>query len=220
MNINALQKIRRQLAEKNAQLVAVSKTQPNEAVWALYEAGQRVFGENRVQELVAKHEALPKDIEWHLIGSLQTNKVKYIAPFVRLIHSVDSLRLLEEIDRQAARCGRTIDCLLQIKIAREETKQGMSPEEARALLASAEYRALRHVRLVGLMGMASFSEDEAQVRAEFRSLKTFFDAVRGAFFPDSAHFAVLSMGMSGEYALALEEGSNMVRVGSLLFSDK
>jgi pyridoxal phosphate enzyme (YggS family) len=220
MSNPVLNTLRQELSEKNARLVAVSKTKPAEAIAALYELGQRDFGENRAQEMAAKHEALPPDIRWHLIGTLQTNKVKYIAPFVHLIHSVDSLHLLQEIDRQAARCGRTIDCLLQIKIASEETKQGLSPEEACALLASAECRALRHVRLTGLMGMASFTDDEDQVRSEFRLLKTVFDQLRQAFFADRPDFETLSMGMSGDYRLALEEGSNMVRVGSLLFGER
>jgi pyridoxal phosphate enzyme (YggS family) len=220
MNPSVLYTLRQELSEKNARLVAVSKTKPVEAIAALYDLGQRAFGENRAQEMATKHEALPKDIEWHLIGTLQSNKVKYIAPFVHLVHSVDSLHLLQEIDRQAARCGRTIDCLLQIKIAREETKQGLSPDEARALLASDEARALQHVRLVGLMGMASFTDDEAQVRSEFRLLKQVFDQFRHDFFADDPNFGTLSMGMSGDYRMAVEEGSNMVRVGSLLFGER
>lgn len=201
-----------------ARLVAVTKTKPIETLLEAYGAGCRRFGENKVQELAAKYEALPKDIEWHLIGHLQTNKVKYVAPFVHLIHSVDSLKLLQEIDKQAARYHRVQDCLLQLHIAQEETKFGLSEAEAQALLCSDELTALRHVRVVGLMGMASNTENEAQICGEFRGLKHFFDKMkieRGA--KPNVELRELSMGMSGDWPLAVQEGSTLIRVGSALF---
>lgn len=220
MNPTAFAELRQSIAAKNARLVAVSKTQPESAILELYALGQRVFGENRAQELQAKHAALPKDIEWHLIGSLQTNKVKLVAPFVHWIHSVDSLHLLQEIDRQAARNQRVIDVLLQIKIAQEDTKQGLSAEDARALLSTGDFRSLQHLRVRGLMGMASFTDDLVQVRSEFRLLATVFAELKQTFFSEKNDFTELSMGMSGDYALALEEGSTMVRIGSLLFGER
>lgn len=198
-------------------MVAVSKTRPTEALQALYDLGQRHFGENRVQEMAEKAQALPQDIRWHQIGSLQRNKVKYIAPFVHLIHSIDSLRLLEEIDRQAARHERIIDGLLQFHIAQEETKQGLTLDDAIELLESEEFAQCNNVRLIGVMGMASFTYDEAQVRAEFQRLQTIFQTLKDRFFAHQDHFQERSMGMSGDYQIALEEGSTMVRVGSLLF---
>ena len=200
-----------------AQLVAVSKTRPNEALQALYDLGQRHFGENRVQELVDKAEVLPQDIRWHQIGSLQRNKVKYIAPFVHLIHSIDSLRLLQEIDRQAARHHRTIDGLLQFHIAQEQSKQGLTLDAAHELLQSEAYAQCQHVRLVGVMGMATFTDDQAQVQQEFEWLQTIFQTLQQQYFADQPHFKERSMGMSGDYELALAAGSTMVRVGSLLF---
>lgn len=202
---------------KKAQLVAVSKTRPNEALQALYDRGQRHFGENRVQEMVEKAEALPQDIYWHQIGSLQRNKVKYIAPFVHLIHSIDSLRLLQEIDRQAARHERIIDGLLQFHIAEESSKQGLTLATARELLESDAFTQCHNVRLVGVMGMATFTSDEAQVRNEFEQLHRIFRTLKEAYFATDDAFKELSMGMSGDYQLALEAGSTMVRVGSLLF---
>jgi hypothetical protein len=204
-----------ELQPYGARLVAVSKTQPIEAIRGLYEQGQRHFGENRVQDLLERKEALPDDIRWHLIGHLQTNKVKYIASFVHCIHSVDSLRLLEEIDRQAQRCGRVIDVLIQLKVAREETKYGLSRPEAEDLLRAAP--TLKAVRVCGIMGMASFVADEAQVAAEFAELHRHFVALKAAFYPNDPAFCELSMGMSGDYPLALRAGSTLVRVGSLLF---
>lgn len=201
----------------NARLVAVSKTQPNEAIMALYAQGQRLFGENKVQEVVPKYEALPKDIEWHLIGHLQSNKVKYIAPFVAMIHSVDSLKLLEEINRQAAKNQRVIDCLLQFKINDEETKFGLDLQEAFALLESQSYPNLHNIRLCGVMGMASFVEDEEQIRREFKSLKNLFDQLKARYFPNDDAFKEISMGMSDDYPIAVEEGSTLVRIGTLLF---
>lgn len=200
-----------------ARLVAVSKTQPHEAIMQLYEQGQRIFGENKVQELVPKYEALPKDIEWHLIGHLQSNKVKYIAPFVAMIHSVDSLKLLAEIDKQAAQHQRTINCLLQFKINDEETKFGLNLNEAYALLESATYPNLQHIRICGVMGMASFVEDETQIQQEFKALKQVFDILKARYFPNEASFKEISMGMSDDYTIAVAEGSTLVRIGTLLF---
>lgn len=215
-----LKQIKEELQARNALLVAVSKTQPPERVMQLYEQGQRVFGENKVQEMAAKHEALPSDILWHFIGHLQTNKVKYIAPFVACIHSVDSLRLLQEIDRQAARCHRVITCLLQFHIAGESTKFGMTLPEAAELLSSPEFKAMQHVKVAGVMGMATFTEDEAQLRREFKQLAAIFRQLKSDFFAGSPDFKELSMGMSGDYPIALEEGSTMVRIGTLLFGDR
>jgi PLP dependent protein len=193
-----------------ATLVAVSKTKPVEDVQALYQEGQRDFGENYVQELVDKEAVLPKDIRWHFIGHLQSNKVKYIAPFVFLIHGVDSLNLLREINKEAAKNNRVIDCLLQVHIAKEETKFGLDAEELKDAMIDAA--AFKNVRVVGLMGMASFSDDLSLVRTEFKNLKSLYDQYNG--------FTVLSMGMSGDYAIAIEEGCNMVRIGSLLFGER
>lgn len=205
------------LSERQVTLVVVSKTQPPERIMQIYTQGQRIFGENRPQELAARQAALPADIEWHLIGHLQTNKVKMVMPFVRMIHSVDSLRLLEEIEHQAARQGRSIDCLLQFHIAEEESKFGLSEEEAHALLQSPAYATMRHARLCGVMGMASFTDHEPQVRAEFRHLRGIFERLRAAYFPTAPHFRHLSMGMSSDWRIAVEEGSTMVRIGSAIF---
>lgn len=196
-------------------LVAVSKTKPVEAIREAYDAGQRVFGENKVQEMADKYEQLPKDIEWHLIGHLQTNKVKYIAPFVHLIHSIDSVKLLQEINKQAKKNDRVIDCLLQVHIAKEETKFGMDFEEVNALLGSEELRSFENVSIRGLMGMATFTEDETTIHNEFRSLSQFFKQKKNEI--RTAQFDILSMGMSGDYRIAIEEGSTMIRVGSSIF---
>lgn len=201
-------------------LVAVSKTKPAELVREAYDAGQRVFGENKVQELVDKWELLPKDIEWHLIGHLQSNKVKYIAPFVSLIHSVDSFKLLQEINKQGEKNERVIPCLLQFHIAQEETKFGLSFEEAEEILQSREFIEMEHVSIVGLMGMASFVENEEQVRDEFRNLHNYFAILKSNYFKYNPDFKVLSMGMSGDYKLAIDEGSTMIRVGSSLFGSR
>ncbi len=201
-------------------LVAVSKTKPASLIQEAYDAGQRVFGENKVQELVDKWEVLPKDIEWHLIGHLQSNKVKYIAPFVSLIHSVDSFKLLQEINKQGEKNNRVIPCLLQFHIAQEETKFGLSFEEAEEILQSREFVEMHHVSITGLMGMASFTEDEEQIRDEFRNLNNYFMILKSNYFKYNPDFKVLSMGMSGDYALAIEEGSNMIRVGSSLFGSR
>ena len=199
-------------------LVAVSKTHPNEAIEEAYATGQRVFGENKVQEMTAKYEQLPKDIEWHLIGHLQTNKVKYMASFVAMIHAVDSLKLLKEINKRASQHDRTIDVLLQMHIAQESSKFGMDREELDALLASEEYQSMQNVRVRGLMGMATFTDNEAQVRSEFQFLAGIFKELKDNWKDNS--FDTLSMGMSGDYELAIEEGSTMVRVGSSIFGQR
>lgn len=201
-------------------LVAVSKYHPVEALQEAYDAGQRIFGESHVQELMVKEEALPKDIEWHFIGHLQTNKVKYIAPFVSLIHAVDTMKLLREIDKQGAKVGRTIDCLLQMHIAQEETKYGFAPDELKAMLKDDEWRSMHNVRIVGLMCMATNTDDEAQIRSEFAYAHSIYEEVKEQYFKSEPSFTELSMGMSGDYALAMEEGSTMIRVGSKIFGER
>ena len=198
-------------------LVAVSKTHPAEAIREAYDAGQRIFGESRPQELREKYEALPRDIEWHMIGHLQTNKVKYIAPFVSLIHSVDSARLVEAIQTQAAKCGRVIDILLEIHVAEEETKSGWAPDELRAYLAAEPFAAMPNLRVRGVMGIATNTDDEAVIRRDFEALKGCFEEFRPRF---GASFDTLSMGMSHDYPLAVACGSTMVRVGSLIFGER
>lgn len=217
MNHKTLQEINNELKATDAVLIAVSKTKPAEAILSLYAHGQRRFGENKVQELVEKYEALPKDIEWHLIGHLQTNKVKYIASFVHMIHAVDSFKLLEEINKQALKHQRIIDVLLQIHIAEEETKFGLSQAEALALLEDNKLAALQNIRICGLMGMATNTTDEEKISREFQGLKVFFDTIHNSFFNNQPHFRELSMGMSSDYKLALQHGSTMIRVGSALF---
>ena len=204
---------------QTVRLVAVTKTKPVAMLAEAYAAGSRIFGENKVQEMAEKQPQLPQDIQWHLIGHLQSNKVKYIAPFVSLIHSVDSLKLLQEINKQAAKNNRVIDCLLQIHIAEEETKFGLSAEEALELLHSADVQQLSHIRITGLMGMATNTDDETQIRKEFRGLKQLFDQL-GEFRSDNVVFSELSMGMSGDYLIAAEEGSTLVRVGSAIFGNR
>lgn len=211
--------LKQELPEK-VQLIAVSKTKPASDIVQAYRAGQRAFGENKVQELVDKHAELPQDIEWHLIGHLQTNKVKYIAPFVHLIHAVDSLKLLKEINKEAIKNRRVIDCLLQFHIASEETKFGLSFEEATELLESEEFIALENVRIAGVMGMASFTEDEEQVADEFRTLYNYFQIIKSHHFKFNPDFKEISMGMSGDYKIAVEEGSTMVRIGSTIFGGR
>lgn len=202
---------------QGVKLVAVSKTKPVEAIEEAYEAGQRIFGENWVQELAEKYEVLPKDIEWHMIGHLQTNKVKYIAKFVSLIHSVESLKLLETIDKEGKKYNRKISCLLQFHVAVEETKFGLDLHEAKMLLESEAYHAMNNVKIVGVMGMATNTDDEGQVRKEFHQLKEIFDELKATYFEADPEFKELSMGMSGDYKIAVEEGSTMVRVGSSIF---
>lgn len=201
-------------------LIAVSKTKPVSAIREAYDAGQTVFGENKVQELCDKREQLPADIEWHMIGHLQSNKVKYIAPFVHMIHGVDSLKLAREIDRQAAKNGRRIDCLFQLHIAEEETKFGFDAEELVQLLQSGEPQSLAHIRWCGVMGMASFSDDREKVRTEFRRLYQTFDRLRLEYFKNEPAFTEISMGMSGDWPLAVEEGSTLVRIGSAIFGER
>lgn len=213
-------KYKSEIESEGVKLVAVSKNHPAEAVKEAYEAGQRVFGENLVQEMVDKQAQLPADIEWHLIGHLQTNKVKYIAPFVKLIESVDSIKLLKEIDKQAAKHKRVIDCLLQIYIADEETKFGLGFDEAIELLRSEEFEALKNVRIVGLMGIATNTANEKQTSVEFNELKVFYDGIKLSFFRKEDSFKEISMGMSGDYQIAIEEGSTMVRIGSNIFGNR
>jgi len=216
-NIEVLQ---RDLKTIGVALVAVSKTKSPGEIMKAYEAGMRVFGESTVRELVEKQEALPKDIEWHLIGHLQTNKVRYIAPFVAMVQSVDSLKVLQEIDKQAKKHDRVIDCLLQVHIADEDTKFGFDHAELIELLRDEAYAGLRHVRVRGLMGIATNTDNQKTVRAEFYELKMLFDGVKASFFREDEHFDTLSMGMSSDYRLAIEKGANMVRLGSAVFGKR
>jgi pyridoxal phosphate enzyme (YggS family) len=212
---NKLQNIKLNLP-KNITLVAVSKTKPVELLKEAYNQGQFIFGENKVQEMVDKFEKMPKDIKWHMIGHLQTNKVKYIASFVSLIHGVDSFKLLMEINKQATKHNRTIDCLIQIKIATEDTKFGMSLNDLQLLLKSDEYKTLENIRIKGLMGMASFTADNHQIESEFKYLKSIFDQIKKKY----SDIEILSMGMSNDYKLAIKHGSNMVRIGSHIFGSR
>lgn len=200
-------------------LVAVSKTKPVSDLMEAYEAGQRIFGENKVQEMVEKQEQMPKDIEWHMIGHLQRNKVKYMAEFVSLIHGVDNFKLLNEINKQAKSHDRTINCLLQIKIADEDSKFGMSDAEARDILESEEFTELKNVKITGVMGMATFTNDQAQIEQEFQRLKLIFEKLKEIESPN-CHLETISMGMSGDYQLAISCGSTMVRVGSSIFGER
>lgn len=204
----------------NVQLVAVSKTKPNKDILEAYEAGQRIFGENKVQELVSKAETLPSDIEWHFIGHLQTNKVKYIAPFVSLIHAVDSLKLLQEINKQAKKNQRIINCLLQFHIAEEETKFGLDLEEANSILNDALFSTFKNVQIIGVMGMATYTDDTVQIKREFTHLYQIFQDLKTRYFTNAIFFKEISMGMSGDYPLAIEEGSTMIRVGSSIFGER
>ena len=201
-------------------LVAVSKFHPVSALQEAYDAGQRVFGESHVQELVEKQQLLPKDIEWHFIGHLQTNKVKYMASFISLIHAVDTMKLLKEIDKQAERNNRIIDCLLQIHIAKEETKFGFTPDELRTMLQEGEWKQFSHVRICGLMCMASNTDDVKQIADEFESVRTLFQEIKNDFFPTEETFKELSMGMSGDYEIAQQHGSTMLRVGTMIFGER
>lgn len=211
--------IKREIPE-HVKLVAVSKTKSTTEIMVAYNAGQRIFGENKAQEMIAKQPGLPDDIQWHFIGHLQTNKVKYIAPFVAMIESVDRLKVLKEINKQAAAAKRIIPCLLQFHIAEEDTKFGLDLTEAKALLNSDQYKAMQSIKLRGVMGMATFTEDTTRVRREFKALSTIFQKLKDEFFADDADFCELSMGMSGDYKIAIEEGSTMVRVGSLIFGER
>ena len=210
-----IKKYRSELPE-DVKLVAISKTKPNEDLMEAYEAGQRIFGENKIQEMTDKWEELPKDIEWHMVGHVQRNKVKYMAPYVNLIHAVDSLKLLKEINKRAKQNERSIDCLLQIKIAEEDSKFGITRQEAREILESQAYAEMNHVNIVGLMGMATFTEDEKQVRQEFDRLKSAFED----FSLDFPELKEISMGMSGDYKIAVDCGSTMVRIGSSIFGER
>lgn len=204
----------------SVELIAVSKTKPVEAIQEAYAAGQRHFGENKVQELVDKQTQLPADINWHLIGHLQSNKVKYIAPFVHLIHAVDSLKLLQEIDKEAQKNKRIISCLLQVHIAEEEHKFGLDVEELKEILESNAFVELQHVRICGLMGMATFTDSEEQIRGEFQNLYNTFQVIKSHYFKFNPDFKEISMGMSGDYEIAIEEGSTMIRVGSKIFGGR
>ncbi len=221
MSITAnLSSLKKEVELLNVTLIAVSKNKGLDAIKEAYDAGHRFFGENRVQELVEKYEHLPKDIQWHLIGHLQTNKVKYIAPFVSMIHSVDSLKLLQEINKHAAKVGRIIDCLLEIYIADEETKFGLGFDEAIELLRSSEYEVLENVRIVGLMGISTNSANAKKIKDEFYELSTFFKGLKQSFFRKQDSFKEISMGMSSDYKIAIEQGSTMVRIGSTIFGDR
>ena len=214
MNIaDNTKKIRASIPE-SVELVAVSKTKSNEEIMEAYDVGQRVFGENKVQDMTAKNESLPKDIRWHMIGHVQTNKVKYMAPYVDLIHGVDSFKLLKEVNKQAAKNERIISCLLQIHIAEEATKFGLSPDECKEVVIQAE--ALENITIKGLMGMATFTDNVSQIEREFKSLKELFEDLKS----DNKDFDILSMGMSGDYELAIKEGSTMIRVGSKIFGER
>ena len=205
---------------QGVRLVAVSKFHPNEAILEAYRAGQRIFGESKVQEMNVKHDSLPADIEWQFIGHQQSNKVKYIAPYVSLIHGIDSFHLLAEVNKQAAKAGRIIDCLLQIHIAQEETKFGFSPDECRQMLAEKQWQALNHVRLCGLMGMATNTDNMNQVQQEFTSLHDLFNEIKTTWFTNAPWFCELSMGMSHDYHEAIQAGSTLVRVGSHIFGER
>ncbi|MDD2576045.1 MAG: YggS family pyridoxal phosphate-dependent enzyme [Bacteroidales bacterium] len=204
----------------NVKIIAVSKTHPKEMIQEVYDFGHRVFGENKAQEMTDKYEALPKDIEWHMIGHLQTNKVKYIAPFVSMIHSVDSLKLLKEIEKEAIKNNRVIDCLLQIDIANEDTKFGMLEKEAIELLSSEDFAQLKNIRTCGVMGIGSITVDINKTRQEFKNLKVTFLTLKEKFFKNEDYFTEISMGMSSDYDIAIEEGSTIVRIGSLIFGQR
>lgn len=216
-NINLFQ---RELQGFGCQLVAVSKTKPSSMLLEAYEAGQRIFGENKGQEMKAKYDQLPKDIEWHMIGHLQTNKVKYIAPFVSLIHSVDSQKLLEEINKQGKKVNRVIPCLLQVYIAQEETKFGFDKAELTQLLTNEVMNQYEFVKIQGLMGMASLTDNEKKIKSEFAGLKTLFDNLKGSHLPSNIEMKELSMGMSSDYKIALIEGSTLVRIGTAIFGER
>ncbi|MFB5946541.1 YggS family pyridoxal phosphate-dependent enzyme [Albibacterium profundi] len=215
-----IEKINNELENYPTLLIAVSKTKSVEEIKGAYAAGQRHFGENQVQELNEKQAQLPDDIVWHQIGHLQRNKVKYIAPYVGLIHSVDSLKLLQEINKQALKVGRIIDCLLQIQISGEDTKFGLEYADAIDLLRSEEYKGLENIRIVGLMGIASNTPNEKMIKEEFHDLNVLFSGIKESFFKEDTAFKELSMGMSSDYKIALEEGSTMVRIGSLVFGER
>ena len=217
--VENIEKLIRELPE-NVKLVAVSKTKPAEQILEAYQSGHKIFAENKVQELVSKFEVLPKDIEWHMVGHLQTNKVKYIAPFVSLIHAVDSLKLLKTIDKEALKNNRVISCLLQVKIAREQSKFGLNVFELEYILGSEDFKNFNNIQILGLMGMASYTNDTGIVRDEFKKLVSIFKSIRQSYFLDKPYFKELSMGMSTDYKIAVEEGSTMIRIGSLIFGER
>jgi len=213
-----LQKIKNSIP-KNVTLVAVSKTKPITAIIEAYEAGQKTFGENKIQEMAQKYQELPKDIEWHMIGHLQRNKVKYMASFVSLIHGVDSFKTLKEINKQAFKHNRIINCLLQVKIAKEDTKFGLAYDDILQILNAEEFLNLKNIQIIGLMGMASFVEDKTIIRNEFKTLKTYFNHLKN-YSSDNFKPTTISMGMSGDYQIAIEEGSTLIRVGSAIFGER
>lgn len=219
-NLQALQEITNLAKQKNAKLVAISKTKTVGDVLEVYQAGQRLFGENKVQELLPKYEALPKDIRWHFVGALQTNKVKFIAPFIQLIESVDSLKLAIEINKQAQKQNRVIDVLLEVHIAAETSKTGFTEDELIEHLDIGAFDALKNIRIVGLMGMATNTKSQIVVRNEFAGLKAYFDELRSSYFKNNPEFCELSMGMSGDYAIALEKGATIIRIGSAIFGER
>lgn len=220
MNIGEnIEKIKMQTGNQ-VKLVAVSKTKPLEIIRKAYDAGQRIFGENRVQELESKWRSLPEDIEWHMIGHLQTNKVKYIAPFVHLIHSVDSLKLLSAVNKEAVKLGRKINILFQMKIAKEESKYGLKPEDLISIIESEEFNRMQNIQPCGLMGMATFTKDEFIIRNEFKQLKTYYVTIKNTYFRDDGKFREISMGMSNDYKIAVEEGATIVRIGSGIFGER
>ncbi len=217
MNIeNKISEIKQSIPT-NIKLVAVSKTKPNEDIMAAYNVGHKIFGENKIQDLVGKYEALPKDIEWHFIGHPQSNKVKFIAPFVHLIHGVDSLKLLKVINKEGQKNSRVVNCLLQFHIAEESTKFGLSLDEAKDILLSDDFRSLKNIAIAGVMGMATYTDNIGQIKKEFSTLKNIFNLLKNEYFSDSKIFKEISMGMSGDYLAAIEEGSTMIRVGSKIF---
>ena len=220
MSISANLDAVKMLLPEGVKLVAVSKFHPKEALEKAYDAGQRVFGESRVQELSSKQDVLPTDIEWHLIGHLQTNKIKTIIPYIHTIQSVDSWKILSEIDKYASKVDRKINCLLEIYIAQEDSKYGFSFDECRYLLANENWKALNNIHIVGVMGMATNTDDDNQIRQEFRSLKIFFEELKQTYFSDDAGFREISMGMSHDYRIAIEEGSTIIRVGTSIFGER
>lgn len=220
MSISANLDAVKSLLPEGVKLVAVSKFHPKEALEEAYAAGQRIFGESRVQELDSKQETLPTDIEWHLIGHLQTNKIKTVVPYIHTIQSVDSWKVLSEIDKYASKVNRKINCLLEIYIAKEDSKYGFTFEECRLLLENENWRELNNIQITGVMGMATNTDDESQIRQEFRSLKTFFDELKQTYFKDDSYFSEISMGMSHDYKIAIEEGSTIIRVGTSIFGER
>ena len=204
----------------HVKLIPISKTKPEQTILEAYNSGYKIFGENKVQELVRKHESLPADIEWHMVGHLQTNKVKYLAPFVYLLHGIDSFKLLKVVNREAEKTGRVINVLLQLHIATEETKFGLSEEEVFQIVDSEEFKIMRNVKIVGVMGMATYTSDEGHIRNEFKGLYRFYEKVKSEYFLEDKDFKEISMGMSSDYKIAIEEGSTMIRIGSLIFGSR